>query len=192
MINKQEYIANYFNLLSRIMDSLDRKAIEQFMELVQQIRNDGKTLFIAGNGGSAATASHMANDFGAVCLKKGGMPIKALALTDNTSFFTAIGNDYGYEDIFSSQLDVHYNTGDALVVISASGNSPNVVKAAQWVRNRGGDVVGFLGFDGGALKDICTLPIVALAEKGQYGPVEDVHMILDHLVSSWLLEMVCD
>jgi len=109
-----------------------------------------------------------------------------LALTDNVPLITAIGNDDGYENIFVNQLRVHYREGDKLIVISASGNSPNVVRAAEWVKQKGGRVIGLIGFDGGKLKEICDIIIHVETPKGEYGPVEDIHTILDHLVANWL------
>ncbi len=99
---------------------------------------------------------------------------------------TAIVNDAGYHNVFVYQLQIHFKPGDMLVAISASGNSPNVVAAAKWVKNHGGKVVGLVGFDGVQLKTLCDLVIHAKTPKGEYGPVEDVHMVLNHLVYTWL------
>jgi len=98
----------------------------------------------------------------------------------------AVANDTGYENIFVNQLRIHYRKGDKLVAISASGNSPNVVVAAEWVKKQGGAVIALVGFDGGKLKEIGDVVVQVKAVKGEYGPVEDIHMILDHLVSYWL------
>ena len=115
------------------------------------------TIFVAGNGGSAATATTMANDIGFDILKKTGTktPFKVFALTDNNSVITAIANDVGYENIFINQLKIHYREGDSLIVISASGNSENLIKSAEWVKSKGGDVFGLLGFTVGKLSSIC-------------------------------------
>jgi D-sedoheptulose 7-phosphate isomerase len=99
---------------------------------------------------------------------------------------TAIGNDAGHENLFVYQLRIHYRPGDKLIAISASGNSPNVVEAARWVKKRGGRVVGLVGFDGGELKRLADVVIHAKTPKGEYGPVEDIHIIMDHLFYSWL------
>jgi len=160
-----------------------------FVEELEDAWNNQNTFFLAGNGGSAVTASHMANDIGIDVLKKGGSnkPFRVLALTDNTSVMTAISNDDGYENLFVNQLKIHFRHGDKLGVISASGNSPNVVAAAKWVKKRKGRTVGIVGFDGGKLKDICDIVIHVHTLKGEYGPVEDIHMIIDHLISNWLI-----
>jgi D-sedoheptulose 7-phosphate isomerase len=130
----------------------------------------------------------MANDFGIDVLKKGGtdLPFRAMSLTDNAAVMLAIANDDGYDRLFVNQLRVHYRPGDKLVAISASGNSPNVVCAAEWVKKQGGTVISLVGFDGGRLKDISDVLIHVKSEKGEYGPVEDIHMIMDHLLANWL------
>ena len=99
---------------------------------------------------------------------------------------TAIGNDEGYDQIFQKQLEVLFNDGDILVAISASGNSPNIMKAIEYVKSKNGYVVGLTGFDGGKLKQASDLSIHLDTPKGEYGPVEDFHMIVDHLVGTYL------
>jgi D-sedoheptulose 7-phosphate isomerase len=180
-----EFAAAYLRHLSGLLAALDVDAIAAFTSHLERARVEGRTIFLTGNGGSAATASHMANDLG-LCDTKGGPAFRAHALTDGVPIMTAIANDFGYQHLFTRQLSIHYRPGDVLVVISASGNSPNVVEAASWVRERGGVVLGMLGFDGGALAGLCDVAVVARTAKGEYGPVEDVHMILDHLMTLWL------
>lgn len=184
----QQFSKNYFNYLFKLLNDLDTDAIAAFAEEMENARKNHNTIFFVGNGGSAATASHMANDFGMDVLKKGGgdLPFRALALTDNTSVMLAIANDDGYDRLFVNQLRIHYRQGDKLVAISASGNSPNVVAAAEWVKVRGGTVMSLIGFDGGRLKEISDVTIHAKSEKGEYGPVEDIHLIMDHLLANWL------
>jgi D-sedoheptulose 7-phosphate isomerase len=111
---------------------------------------------------------------------------RALALTDNISVISAIGNDSNFENIFLDQLKVHFRKGDKLIAISASGNSPNLVVAAKWFKAQGGTVVGWLGFDGGKLKDIVDIPVVVSSPKGEYAPVEDLHLIINHIIVTWI------
>lgn len=183
-----DFAAGYLQYLSTLLQQLDTAAIAAFINEFEQARATGKTVFVIGNGGSAATASHMANDIALDVMKKSGTdtPFRVISLTDNMPLITAIGNDEGYENIFVYQLRLLYNAGDRLVVISASGNSPNVIAAANWVKTRGGRVSGLLGFDGGELLNICDVAILARTPKGEYGPVEDIHMIMDHLVGNYL------
>lgn len=187
-----QFIKGYYDYLFTLLKSIDVKEIIAFAEEMEKARNGGNTIFFVGNGGSAATASHMANDIGIDVLKKGGsdLPFRALSLTDNSSVMLAIANDDGYERLFVNQLRVHYRSGDKLVAISASGNSPNVVAAAEWVKKQGGIVMSMVGFDGGRLKDISDVVIHAKSKKGEYGPVEDIHMIMDHLLANWLQSKV--
>src|SRR3972149_3167320 len=114
---------------------------------------------------------HMANDFGMIDSKAGAgnKPFSVLSLADNSSIMTTIDNDDSYEDLFVKQLQIHYRTGDKLVAISASGNSPNIIAAAEWVKKHKGKVIGLAGFDGGRLKDICDILILTKAPKGEYG-----------------------
>ncbi len=182
-----QFAVAYIGYLSNLLGRLDTKCIAAFVEELEQARQHHQTVFLVGNGGSAATASHMANDFGAgITPADDPLPFRALALTDNVAALTAIANDDGYQNVFVRQLRIHYRPGDKLVAISASGNSPNVVAAAEWVKQHGGKVIGLVGFDGGKLKALSDLVIHVETQKGEYGPVEDIHMILDHLVYSWL------
>ncbi len=186
--NAQDFAVKYLDYLSGLLHKLDTKAIAAFIEEIEAARQKNQTVFIIGNGGSAATASHMANDIGLDVFKKSGTakPYRIMSLADNVPVMTAIGNDDGYDNLFLYQLKIHYRAGDKLVVISASGNSPNLVSAAQWVKEQSGTVLGLLGFDGGKLKNICDVIVLAETPKGEYGPVEDIHMIMDHLMGNYL------
>jgi len=182
----ERFARAYFHYLAYLMDRIDTGAIRRFVSLLEEARENGDTCFFIGNGGSAATASHMANDWNTITLKdRSGKPLRALSLVDNIPALTANANDYGYENIFVEQLKTHYRPGDKLVVISASGDSSNLIEAVRWFKKSGGTVVGLLGFDGGRLKGMCDLIIHVETEKGEYGPVEDIHMVLDHLIYSW-------
>lgn len=181
------FAAGYIERLCRLMKSLDPAAIARMLDALEGARRAGRTVFIAGNGGSAATASHMANDLGVGIHKDpADPPLRALALTDNAALMTAVANDESFEAVFTRQLRIHWRPGDLLVAISASGNSPNIVAAAEWVKKNGGAVIGLTGFDGGRLKALSDVCVHAETAKGEYGPVEDVHMMLDHLAYSWL------
>ncbi len=184
----EEYTKGYFSYLYQLLDRLDVKAITGLVKELEAAYRNENTVFVVGNGGSAATASHMANDIGVDVLKKAKCPqaFRVMALTDNASVMTAIANDDGYDNLFINQLRIHYRKGDKLIAISASGNSPNIVAAAEWVKARGGKTIALVGFDGGKLNDICDISILAKTPKGEYGPVEDIHLVLDHLVATWL------
>ena len=129
----------------------------------------------------------MATDCGSESRRQDGKPpLRALSLTDNVPMITATANDDGYAAIFVAQLRLIYRPGDVLVVISASGNSPNIVAAARWVKAHGGKVLGLLGFDGGAVKGLCDTLLHVKTATGEYGPVEDVHSVFNHLLTARL------
>ena len=186
--NPSEYISAYFKHLTQILSELDLSSIEKFIELLLSARKEGKNIYFIGNGGSAATASHFANDL-AIGTRSKKLPFKVMSLTDNSSVITAIGNDYGYEQVFVKQLEACLGSGDLLVAISASGNSPNILKAVEYTKENSGITIGLTGFDGGELKKIVDHVIHVPTVKGDYGPVEDVHMILDHVVGNYLMQM---
>jgi D-sedoheptulose 7-phosphate isomerase len=176
----------YFAYLTELMQGFDIKSLEAFMGELEDARAKNKTVFIAGNGGSAATASHMANDLGFGTRHHPKNPFKVMSLTDNVPVLMALSNDVGYEQVFLRQLQLYASSGDRLILISASGNSPNLVAAAKWFKAHGGKVLGLLGFDGGELKGLCDAAVIVKTPKGEYGPVEDMHMILDHLIYTWM------
>ncbi|MBD3379372.1 MAG: SIS domain-containing protein [Candidatus Omnitrophica bacterium] len=182
----RKFAEEYCGYISELLSNLDTSGVEEFVNELERARKDGNTLFFAGNGGSAATAMHMVNDLGFGTRIHVDPPFRVLSLTDNPATLTAISNDTGYDNIFIRQLQMHYRPGDTLVAVSASGNSPNLVAAAEWVKNKGGRVISLLGFDGGKLAGLSDVPIIVETPKGEYGPVEDVHMILDHLIYTWL------
>ena len=182
-----EFAHRYFAYLKQVLDSIGEDDINKLVSEFEAARVSGATIFVAGNGGSATTATSMANDIGFDIIKKTGTdkPFRVLALTDNNSVITAISNDVGYDNIFVNQLKIHYRQGDKLLVISASGNSRNLVLAAEWVKQKGGTVIGFLGFEGGRLKEISDVVLHAKSVAGEYGPVEDAHLVLNHILAHW-------
>ncbi len=182
-----EFMSQYISYLKDVLSNIDVKQVDKLALSLEKARRNGNTIFIIGNGGSATTASSMANDLGFDIIKKTKTkkPFKFLSLTDNNSVITAIANDVGYEEVFVNQLKIHYRKGDQLIIISASGNSPNLVSAAKWFKSQKGKVISFLGFDGGKLKRISDIILHAKTEKGDYGPVEDSHLIINHVLAHW-------
>lgn len=180
----------YCDYLVTLLQNLNHKQMSECFHHLEEARQNDNTIFVIGNGGSASTASHIGNDFGLAVLKKTkkdkNKSYRVLALTDNMSVISAIGNDSTYYNIFLDQLKVHFRSGDKLIVISASGNSPNLVAATEWFQQQGGIVIGWLGFDGGKLKNMVDLPIVIESPKGEYAPVEDMHLIINHILVTWM------
>jgi len=185
-----EYFKEYSKYIAHLLSALDFNEIDRVAKRMVQTAQNGNTIYFAGNGGSAATASHFATDFSHGLVGGTGKLVKAVSLSDNMPLITAISNDYGYENVFTNQLKNLLVPGDMLVVISASGNSPNVVAAAELANTHGATTVALCGFDGGRLKDICHHVIHIETEKGEYGPVEDVHMMLDHMLASYLIAVM--
>lgn len=185
-----DYARAYLDYLASCLQSVDCTAVEAFIRLLLAARENGKTVFFIGNGGSAATASHFANDISIGTRTGDDRPFRAVSLTDNIPVMTALANDEGYDRMFIDQLKVHMRDGDALVAISASGNSPNVIAAVEYAKTRGATVVGMTGFDGGRLKALSDISLHLATARGEYGPVEDMHMIFDHLIGSYLIAEV--
>ena len=191
-VNKQvnsigQFSREYFRYLSKVLESIDENEINKLGNLFESAREGGNTIFVAGNGGSSTTATTMANDIGFDILKKTGVQkaFRILSLVDNNSVVTAIANDVGYENIFINQLKIHYRSGDSILLISASGNSPNIIAAAEWVKSKSGKIIGFLGFSGGKLIELCDIKIHVNTQPGEYGPVEDAHLIMNHVLAHW-------
>ena len=141
-----------------------------------------------GNGGSAATASHFCNDLSQTVQVEGKKGFRAIPLTDNVSLMTAWGNDMGHESIFSGQLNNLLNQGDIVIGISGGGNSPNILKAMLLSEERSAMRIGFTGFQGGEMKSLVEECIIVPSDNHQF--IEDVHMVLVHLIVSVLKERI--
>lgn len=183
------FAAAYIEYLKSVLTGVDTLEIGQFVKTLLDARQRGATIFFIGNGGSAATASHFANDL-AIGTNEYDQPFRAISLTDNVPILSAIGNDFGYEEIFVRQLRVLGRKGDVLVAISASGNSPNLLRAMEHAKQTGIRTVAITAFDGGKMKLMADEGIHVPTEPKEYGPAEDVHMVLDHLVGAYLMRFV--
>ena len=183
-----QYLGSYRRRLDALLDSLSIEGLAKVVSVIVEAYRNDKTIYICGNGGSAATASHMQVDFGFFIRNFKKRRIRVRSLTDNVPMLTAVGNDFSYEDIFTQQMQDHFQAGDVLIGISASGNSMNVVNAVEYANELGGTTIGFVGFTGGKLKDACQIAIHTPNEPGDYGPIEDLHMFLDHFLVTYLAE----
>lgn len=180
----------YVTYLSKILSDLDHNAINSFSKLLLKARKNNNQIFFAGNGGSASTASHFINDLGADVLKANGKKkitksFRVLSLNDNVATITAISNDIGYEEVFSRQLEVYGKANDILVVISASGNSKNLIRAVLKAKKMKIITIGLLGFDGGKLMKLVDLSIKTNTNINEFGPTEDSHLIVCHILSNY-------
>lgn len=187
-----DFAKSYFFRLSEIFSKLNFKKFENLEKILMKARKAKSNIFIFGNGGSAATASTMANDLGFDIIKKTKTktPFKFFALTDNNPVITAISNDVGYENVLINQLKIHHKKRDITIMISASGNSKNLLNAARWIKSNHGYIFSFLGFDGGKLKKISNDYILVDSIKGEYGPVEDIHLMINHILAHWFQEKI--
>lgn len=183
------FAEEYLNYVQKVLAGIDRAAVGRFVQTLLSARESGATVFFVGNGGSAATASHFANDI-AYGTNEYQKPFRVVSLTDNVAVMTAIGNDYGYEEIFVRQLMVLGRPGDVLVAISASGNSPNLLRAMEHAKTAGIKTVALTAFDGGRMKQLADDGIHVPTAPKEYGPAEDAHMVLDHLVGAYLMRLV--
>jgi D-sedoheptulose 7-phosphate isomerase len=178
----------YLARLSALMTAMDLAALERITERLRVARDAGATVFIAGNGGSAATATHWANDINKAATRSGRRPFRGVSLTDSTSWLTALANDEGYDRVFSGQLENLAQPGDVLVCISASGRSPNLVKAVEAASARGMTTVALLGFDGGVLREMVDHHLLVATPHGEYGLVESAHTIAADIVTTFLID----
>lgn len=185
-----DFAKDYIKGLKDVLDRIPLGPVDEIIQAIELAQNEGRQIFVIGNGGSAATASHMMNDLCKGTLgHKGDAPwprLRVIALTDNVSLMTAWANDADYTRVFSEPLKNLAQRGDLLVAISASGNSPNIIAAVEAAKQIGVKVIGLAGFGGGKLAKLAEISFVVPSDG--YGPVEDVHMILDHIITGYLYE----
>ncbi len=184
------FLDSYRGRINAILDGVDLDAIAAAVDLIFEAWEQRALVLLAGNGGSAATASHCANDLAKATRVADQLPMRAVSITDNASLMTALANDDGFERVFSHQMETLFRPGDVLIAISASGNSPNIVDAAQHALDNEGSVIALTGFTGGKLAEMSDVTIHAPSEVGEYGPVEDVHLIVTHMLTGCLLDRI--
>ncbi|MDD9954348.1 MAG: SIS domain-containing protein [Candidatus Woesearchaeota archaeon] len=180
----RNYAQVYLNELQGMLKKIDPLAVERVTDMILEAYDNERRVFIIGNGGSASAASHMACDLSKNTVTEGKPRLKVISLTDNMALFSAIANDCGYENVFIEQIKNIFHKGDLLIGISASGNSPNVVKAMEWVNENGGNTIAIVGFTGGKMKECATISI--FLDHTDYGPVEDGHLIINHMITGFL------
>ncbi len=187
-LNIKQFVNNYTLALKQLLDKIDPNVIESILILLEETRVAGGRVYVIGNGGSAATASHMVNDLGAGLRRRNIVNFDIVSLADNTPVCSAISNDVGYDNIFYLQLKGLLKAKDLLIAISCSGDSANIVKAVEYAHTIRAKVIGCTGFSGGFLKKNCDINYHVDAPKGEYGLVEDMHMILDHIFYSYYIQ----
>jgi D-sedoheptulose 7-phosphate isomerase len=180
-------ISTHFANVRRGLTELEVRAVGRIVDVIRSARDRGSFIYIAGNGGSASTASHWVNDLGKATKRSGCHPLRVMCLSDNTSWFSALSNDEGYERAFAGQLENFATPGDVLICISASGNSPNLLRAAEMARARKLTTLALVGFDGGALRGLVDEAVCVETERGAYELVEDVHSVICHAITRCLV-----
>ena len=180
------WINNYLAAQKRTVDSIPADAVAGIIEVLRRAILEKRRIFCIGNGGSAANSSHFTTDLGKCSAEALGRAIRVLSLTDNTAWITALGNDYAYEDIFVRQLKNYGESGDMLIGISVSGNSPNLVKAFEWANANGLTTVALVGGKRGRMADLAKELVVI--DDTHYGRVEDAQMHILHMLAYAFVE----
>ena len=174
-------------MMNRCFQELDMEKLERVLQLLASARDQGRRVFVLGNGGSAATAIHMVCDQSKGTIRAGERRLRVISLADNMAVMTAWANDTSYEMVFCEQLANLLDPGDVVIALSASGNSPNVLRAVEYANQHGATTIGFLGFGGGKLKEMVQVDITVSCRD--YGVVEDVHLSLNHILSQCLKKL---
>jgi len=174
---KKQLLDYAAEVAQRVVTS-DFDTLAAIVQRLVQAKTDGKTIYTAGNGGSAATASHLCNDLLKGCRVNEQVGFKAVCLADSTAVVTCLANDFGYKDIFSIQLRTFAVEGDVFVAFSGSGHSPNIISALETAREMGVATIGFSGRDGGKMKDLCDLLLIAPTDSMEQ--IEDMHLLYEH------------
>ena len=182
----KQWVADYLTAQQAAHDSIPIDAVAQIIEKFRAALREDWQIFVFGNGGSAANASHFATDLGKGSSDKLGKRFRVLSLNDNVSWMTALGNDYAYEDVFVRQLMNYAKPGDLVLVMSVSGNSPNVVKAVEWANKNGVQTIALVGGKRGKLAEIAGQTIVI--NDTHYGRAEDAHMGICHMICYAFME----
>lgn len=182
----RDYVTGVSALMADMVRDLDAEAVSVVIDIIERAAADGRHIYVFGNGGSAAVASHFVNDLGVNSLMEGEPGYRIHCLADNAASVTAVANDASYEDVFVRQLRNYMAEGDVVIAMSVSGNSENVVRAIGYANENGGTTIGFCGFEGGRLGDAARHVVHVPSTRDEYGPVEDAFSIVCHLVSSYL------
>ena len=178
------HVQDYLRRLQTTLEILPEEKIYEVVELLHEARLSQRLVLVMGNGGSAATASHMVCDWMKNTRKKELPNLRVICLADNMPVFSALANDEGYENVFAVQVASYAQPGDVVMAVSASGNSPNVLKAVELAKQIGARTVGITGYDGGKLGQMVDLHINV--PSNDIEQVEDIHLMLDHMITSAL------
>jgi len=181
MVEVLSTIKDYFAEVGDMLEAIALTQLQQVLFILEQAYRDNRRVFVMGNGGSAATASHFALDLAKNTIAGGRRRLRVLSLTDHVPLITAWSNDYGYEHIFSEQLASLVEAGDVVIGISASGNSLNVINACYLAKQEAATTIGLLGATGGKMKELVDAYILAPGQNIEQE--EDAHMIITHVIT---------
>ncbi len=178
------YLQSYAARLGEALRTVNSAMLDQARSVIESAAAKGARIYAVGNGGSAAIADHLCCDWTKGTHVEGHPTISSFSMSANVALYSAIANDFGFEKVFSTQVNFHGQAGDVLVAISSSGNSPNILAAVEAAHARGMASIGLSGFKGGKLKDIAQTPLHVLADN--YGIVEDAHQALMHVLAQFI------
>jgi D-sedoheptulose 7-phosphate isomerase len=180
------YASAYIERMADVIRAIDANAVAQAADVIGRCAQDNQTFFVMGNGGSGAVAAHWVNDLGANTVVSGKPGFRAISLSDNASAITAIANDASYEQIFSLQLAAAMRTGDVVMALSVSGNSPNVLRAVDYANDNGAYTIGCSGMSGGELMRRARLSVHVPSTADEYGPIEDMFSVVMHIIQTYI------
>lgn len=180
----QHFVTGYYETFLDVLRRVEADQLRGILDLLLDVADRGTTVYVAGNGGSASISDHTACDLSKGTHADGHAPIRTVSLASNAAMITAIANDVAYDQIYRKQLEFYLRDGDAVLLVSASGNSPNVVEACRYARKQGTPTMAFVGFEGGELKRIADH--VVHVEVENYGMAEDAHQSIMHVLSQYI------
>jgi phosphoheptose isomerase len=183
-MNFDDFVEDYYRNFVEVINSFDKSSMPAVMEIFSNVAAVGGTIWVAGNGGSAAISDHAVCDVTKLTHAEGKPTVKSISLASNGPMLTALANDYAYEDVFSKQLEYYLEPEDAVLLVSSSGNSPNVLKACEYANSRNVPTIAFTGFSGGKLKDLARVSVWIPVDN--YGMTEDIHQSLMHVITQYI------
>jgi D-sedoheptulose 7-phosphate isomerase len=184
MKNFSEFVDDYYQRFARTLQTFDKAPLAEVLAVFDAVRERGGTIWVAGNGGSAAISDHTVCDVSKGTHVEDALPMRSVSLAANGAMLTALANDLSYDQVFRQQLKYYLKPGDAVLLVSSSGNSPNVVQACEYANSMGAPTIAFVGFTGGKLAELAKHVVWIQVEN--YGIVEDTHQSLIHVLTQYL------
>jgi D-sedoheptulose 7-phosphate isomerase len=187
-MNAHQHFEDYFKRLKSTIDKIEISSLEKAVDILLKVREEGKTTYIFGNGGSAANASHIAGDFLKGISYGLDKRFRVHCLNDNMAATTAITNDLTYEEVFVEQLMTFLNPGDVVIGISGSGNSANILKAMKWAKENGARTIGVMGYKGGKLIELVDTALLVPVNDMEI--TEDIHIVIFHAIKQYIIKKI--